>query len=91
MGFKFALVTGGEVFDSFETAVPDWSASDRVIAGGNVHYRVVSVIPVELAAEVRRRPAKRPARSRTALIRLRIGYPTPLFSWRLTRRFWTDK
>ena len=31
--------------------VPDWSAGDTVIAAGNVHYRVVSVIPVELAAE----------------------------------------
>jgi hypothetical protein len=51
VGFKFALVTDGEVFDSFETAVPDWSAGDTVIAAGNVHYRVASVIAVELAAE----------------------------------------
>lgn len=52
MGFKFALVsTEGEVFDSFETAVPDWTTGDTVIAAGNVHYRVLSVVPVELAAE----------------------------------------
>ncbi len=52
MGFKFALIsTDGEIFDSFETAVPDWSVGDTVIAAGNVHYKVVSVIPVELAAE----------------------------------------
>lgn len=36
MGFRFALVsTDGEVFDSFESAVPDWSAGDTVIASGN--------------------------------------------------------
>jgi len=51
-GLKFALVsTDGEIFDSSESAVPDWSAGDTVIAAGNVHYRVVSVIPVELAAD----------------------------------------
>jgi hypothetical protein len=35
--------TDGEVFDSFETAAPDRSAGDTVIAAGNVHYRLVSV------------------------------------------------
>ena len=52
MGFRFALVsTEGDIFDSYESAVPDWSAGDTVIAAGNVHWKVVSVIPVELAAE----------------------------------------
>jgi hypothetical protein len=52
MGFKFQLVdTDGVSFDSFESSIPNWSTGDTVIAAGNVHYRVVSVIPVELAAE----------------------------------------
>ena len=38
MGFKFALVsTDGDIFDSFETAVPNWQPGDTVIASGNVH------------------------------------------------------
>ena len=43
--------TDGDIFDSFESAVPHWSAGDTVIAAGNVHWKVVSVIPAEFAAE----------------------------------------
>ncbi len=51
MGFRFQLVADGEVLGGFETAVPNWSAGDELIAAGNVHYKVVSVIPAELASE----------------------------------------
>lgn len=52
MRFRFALVsTDGDVFDSFETNEGNWAAGDTVIAHGNRHYRIVSVIPIELAAE----------------------------------------
>ena len=51
MGFRFQPVADGEVLGGFETAVPNWSAGDELIAAGNVHYRVVSVILAALAAE----------------------------------------
>jgi hypothetical protein len=52
MSKKFALVpTDGEAFGSIETAEGNWEAGDTLIGHGNIHYRIVSVIPVELAAE----------------------------------------
>lgn len=52
MGFKFELKTvDGDDAGSFETAVPNWQTGDTLIAGGNIEYRVVSVIPPELVAE----------------------------------------
>ena len=51
MAYKFALVSPeGEVFDSFETSEGNWKTGDVVI-DGNLHWRVVSVIPEALAAE----------------------------------------
>ena len=47
MAFKFELVSSrGDSFGSFETPLPSWETGDRVIAAGNVHYRVISVIPL---------------------------------------------
>src|SRR2546426_8524898 len=45
MAFRFELrLPDGDDTGTFETAVPDWQTGDTVIASGNVHYRVVSVV-----------------------------------------------
>jgi hypothetical protein len=41
----------GEVFESFESAVPNWDVGDPVILAGNRHFRVRATIPVERVAE----------------------------------------
>jgi len=52
MAFKFELLSSdGDNLGSFESAVPNWQPGDTVIAAGNVHYRVVSVIPLERISE----------------------------------------
>ena len=52
MAFNFELVSSdGDNLGGFETAVPNWETGDTVIAAGNVHYRVVSVIPLDRIAE----------------------------------------
>jgi hypothetical protein len=52
VGFRFELKTvDGDDAGPFETAVPNWLTGDTLIASGNVRWRVVSVIPAELAAE----------------------------------------
>ena len=73
MGFKFALVsTDGDVFDSFESAVPHWSAGDTVIAAGNRPLEGRFGDPGRVGRGVRRRAAERRARGRAAL-----GITTP--------------
>jgi hypothetical protein len=52
MAVKFAVVSpGGDVFETFESAVPDWNVGDPVILAGNRHFRVTATIPVERMAE----------------------------------------
>ena len=58
MAFRFELrLPDGDDAGTFETAVPDWQTGDTVIASGNVHYRVVSVVPIERIAEFVDEPA----------------------------------
>ena len=52
MAFKFELVSsGGDSLGSVETTELNWRAGDTLIAHGNVHYRIVSVIPLARIAE----------------------------------------
>ena len=44
-------MSDGQILESFETNEGNWRTGDVVIAHGNRQYRVLSVIPVELAAE----------------------------------------
>jgi hypothetical protein len=40
MAFKFPVVSrDGDVFESFESARPDWNVDDPVILAGNRHSR----------------------------------------------------
>jgi hypothetical protein len=58
MSFTFHLVdTDGQILESFKTAEPRWQTGDTVIAHGNRHYRVVSVIPVERISEFADEPS----------------------------------
>ena len=41
----------GDVFDAFESAVPDWSVGDPGILAGNRQFTVTATIPVERMAE----------------------------------------
>jgi hypothetical protein len=50
----------------FQTAEQRWATGDTVIAHGNHHYRVVSVIPVEWLSEFVDEP-RAGARGRAAL------------------------
>ena len=52
MPFRFAVISrDGDVFDSFESSVPDWNVGDPVILAGNRRYRVTGTIPVDRIAE----------------------------------------
>ena len=52
MAVKFAVVSpGGDAFETFESAVPDWNVGDPVILAGNRHFRVTATIPVERMTE----------------------------------------
>jgi hypothetical protein len=52
VGFKFELRTvDGDDAGSFETAVQNWETGDTLIVGGNVEWRVLSVIPLQKVAE----------------------------------------
>ena len=52
MAFKFELVSSdGDSFGSIETTELNWQAGDTLIAHGNTHYRIVSVIPLVRIAE----------------------------------------
>ena len=52
MAFKFAVVSrDGDVFETFESAVPNWDVDDTVILAGNRHFRVTATVPVERMAE----------------------------------------
>jgi hypothetical protein len=48
MSYTFQLIsTDGEILESFQKAEQRWQTGNTVIAHGNRHYRVVSVIPVD--------------------------------------------
>ena len=52
MAFKFAVVSrDGDVFETFESAVPNWDIGDTVILDPNHRYRVTATLPVERMAE----------------------------------------
>jgi hypothetical protein len=52
VAFKFAVVSrDGDIFETFESAVPNWSVGDPVILSGNRHFTVTATIPVERMAE----------------------------------------
>ena len=58
MAYRFELVSrDGEVLETFVTSEQRWQTGDTVIAHGNRHYRVLSVIPVERLAEFVDEPA----------------------------------
>ena len=45
MAFKFAVVSrDGDVFDTFESARPDWSVGDPVYLADNRQFRVTATI-----------------------------------------------
>lgn len=46
-----APVADGDDAGSLETSEANWQTGDTVIAHGNTHFRVVSVVPVERIAE----------------------------------------
>ena len=52
MAFKFAVVSrDGDVFDTFESARPDWSVGDPVYLADNRQFRVTATIPIEPISE----------------------------------------
>jgi hypothetical protein len=51
VAFKFAVVSrDGDIFETFESAVPNWEIGDPVIPAGNRHFRVTATVPVERVA-----------------------------------------
>jgi hypothetical protein len=49
---RFAAVSrDGDIFETFESAVPDWSVGDPVILAGKRHFRITATIPIERMAE----------------------------------------
>jgi hypothetical protein len=51
MAFKFAVVSrDGDVFETFESAVPNWDVGETVILSGNRRFRVTAKISVERMA-----------------------------------------
>lgn len=56
--YQFQLIdSDGEILESFTTSEHRWATGDTVIAHGNRHYQVVSVIPVERMSEFVDEPA----------------------------------
>jgi hypothetical protein len=52
VAFKFVVVSrDGDIFETFESSVPNWDVGDPVILAGNRHFRVTAKIPVERIAE----------------------------------------
>ena len=48
MALRFAAVSReGDIFEVFESAVPNWNVGDTVRLDGNRPFRVTATIPVE--------------------------------------------
>ena len=52
MAFKFAATSrDGDIFETFESAVPNWNVGDTVRLAGNRPFRVTATIPIEKMSE----------------------------------------
>jgi hypothetical protein len=52
VAFKFAATSrDGDIFETFESAVPNWNVGDTVRLDGNRPVRVTATIPLERIAE----------------------------------------
>jgi hypothetical protein len=52
VAFKFAVVSRhDEIFETFESAVPNWSVASPVILAGKPRFRVTAKIAIERVSE----------------------------------------
>ena len=52
MAFRFAVTSrDGDIFETFESAVPNWDVGDTVRLAGNRPFRVTATIAVETMSE----------------------------------------